>query len=165
MKQDNHGYQIVLPVAHAQVHLGKLVSLSDYESGISAAATKYWHLKTPNITDSVHTKFKVASNQGCLVQFFEGPTLTDNGTKLTPQPFNRNKSDLTGVLAYKDPTVSADGVLLGIDRIGADNKANGTARTETEFVLKPNTSYLVKVTADSNGTEIVLQSDFYTDEG
>jgi len=83
---------------------------------------------------------------------YEGSTST-GGTAFTPINRNRNYTDSSNVAMVMNPTVTATGVLLDAQFLpgGVGKKAGGGSATSREFVLKPLTNYLIRMT-NVNGT-------------
>lgn len=70
---------------------------------------------------------------------YRGPTITANGTSLTPRNMKSGQSDTVQSNWYSSPTISARGVLI----TGADG-INATARIPVT-ILEPNNDYLISV--------------------
>ncbi|MEE4248237.1 MAG: hypothetical protein V2I33_22845, partial [Kangiellaceae bacterium] len=101
-----------------------------------------------------------------LIEFFESPTLTNNGTALTCRNNDRQSEELSTLTHYYDPTVSADGTRLLVNVVGTDGTtpqgdSGGATKRDNEFILKPNTSYLVKFTTQTNDNRISCCAEHY----
>jgi len=149
---------------HHMVHDGYSYSVSDHDSSVDIASPKYWHIITPNTAKRCHVKIAVISDHAALVEFFENPTTTANGTALAAYNNDRNSINATTMSFYYDPTVTADGTRLVVEYIGTYNpktRIGGSSRAETEFILKQNEQYLVKVTPENDNTKVTVQIEFY----
>lgn len=158
------GYLVGIDIVHHKVHEGNFYTVSDYDSAVQIVAPKYWHIITPNTAKRIHAVISVISNLAGLVGFFEAPTTSANGTALTARNNDRNSGNTPTVLFYKDPTVTTKGTALLYGRNGANNtktQIGGITRSNAEFILKQNTKYFVKFTADANNTEAVFVCEFY----
>lgn len=153
-----------IPIEHHMVHKGKYFFVTDYDSDVDIATPKYWHIKSPNSTTRIHLVIMLTTDLAAVIEFFESPTTTDDGTQLTAYNADRNSTNTPTATFYYDPTVSADGTLLQKDRLGTDkppSRLGGHIRNATEFILKQNTAYLVKISPESDNTKISLNIEFY----
>lgn len=109
--------------------------------------------------------FEVSASAGATkIEIFESPTTTANGTAITPLNKNRSSTRTSLTSVYFNPTVSANGTLLATRQIlsiggGAHTEGGGTG-ISSEWVLKPNTKYIVKIT-NLSGSTITYASSFY----
>lgn len=76
------------------------------------------------------------------VQFYEGTTVTNNGTGVPIIGLNRQRSLAQTPTVFRAPTISADGDLLynDIRTYGVEPQFTHNA----EWILRPNTNYLVR---------------------
>ncbi len=145
----------LIDVVHYKVHQGDFYSVSDYDSDVDILSPKYWHIKTPDTSVRFHVSIKVSGSLAGLVDFFENPTLSNDGTSLTPNNNNRNSVKTSSLSFYYDPTVSNDGTNQPASKIG------GGVRTGSEFILKQNMSYIVKFTPAADNTAVSFTCEFY----
>lgn len=106
--------------------------------------------------------FSVAAGGDCEIEFRESPTVTANGTALTPRNMNRAYSDSPTASAFQGPTYTGGTLLANyLNPGGTKNQSvGGTARNNTEWVLAANTSYIIRGINRSGGAvplSIVLQ--------
>lgn len=139
----------------------------DYDSAVSSPATKYWHIKTPDsLKRIIFTNRLIASKQG-LWELFEEPDLSSDGTPLTIFNNDRNSSNTSTVLCFKDPGINSDGVRIPVNVVGSDSTAavgGSGGMTGAEIVglkLKQNTSYLVKYTPQLTNTRVSNCFEWY----
>jgi hypothetical protein len=85
--------------------------------------------------------------------FYEGATST-GGTAFTPINRNRNFTTESQVAMVINPTVNTTGTLLDAQFMpgGVGKKSGGGDAQSLEFVLKPLTNYLIRMT-NVNGTD------------
>jgi len=91
-----------------------------------------------------------------LIEFFESPTVTTLGTQVATRRRNRANANVSQMLVYSGGTVSANGALIDDDQLllvgqGA-NVLNGTGTIEDGWVLKANTTYMIKLTNQASST-------------
>jgi hypothetical protein len=168
-RSDASGVFIYMNWFHALIHKGELFEINDVDDDVDIATPKYWHFKTPSSdSEYYHYVMEVDCDGGALVQFFESPTLSDDGSTLSEGNYNRNSSKSSDLLSYKDPTVSDDGKRLVSHEIGSNGgggffgapSAGGT--NLREFILKPNTSYIVKVTVRQDNSNVDIDVTYYS---
>lgn len=85
-----------------------------------------------------------------LLELYEAPTVTTLGVQQSSRRRNRSNPNVSKMLIYAGGTVSANGLLIVDDLLlgigqGA-NVVNGTAGLDDGFVLKANTTYMIKMT-------------------
>lgn len=92
-----------------------------------------------------HAVFYYESPGESEFYFYEAPT-TSGGTTMTINRRNRNILTSSSGAAVLDPTVSATGTEIFTEFIPAGNKGGGGATYSFEYVLKPLTTYLLRLT-------------------
>jgi len=163
---DPLGYLAPIEIEHHQVHDEQFYTMSDYAVNVQAAAPKEWFVRTPNTVRRFHCKISVEVDGGSLLEFFENPVISggDEGTLLPFYNNDRNSLATATVSGYKDPTVGNSGVTrLQVSRVAPSvgKKVGGVARIGSEWILKQNTDYLLRVTVDANGTEVTTSWEGY----
>lgn len=161
----NNGYLTTIDIEHHKIHEGEHYVCSDYDNDVDITGPKYWHFKSP-ATGRIHFIFEIISSKNGLIEFFESPTITGNGTALTCYNNDRNSTSTTTLLAYYDATASADGTKLlsfvvGSDGANPTGARGGSQQRVHEFILKANTSYLIKHTATTDNSRVSMTADFY----
>ena len=91
-----------------------------------------------------------------LLELFESPTVTTLGSIQVTRRRNRSNPNVSQMLVYSGGTVSANGSLIMDDLLlnigqGA-NVVSGTATIDDGFVLKANTTYMIKLTNLASST-------------
>ena len=91
-----------------------------------------------------------AASNAVAIEFREAPTVTSAGTAQSVISRNRIESETPTLAVYLGPTVTADGVLLATSKIFASgtgaNRVGGDAAIPIEWLLKPETDYVFKLT-------------------
>lgn len=152
---------VVISEEHHAVHEG-LAYVASGGATLALSAVKDILIATPNDAENlVHLLIQVRGSGESNVLFYEAPT-TSVGTPVTPRNRNRNASDTTAVTVLDTPTVTAVGTLLLEEHFGSGRQTGGETRSEGEFVLKPNTKYLIRITSEANGNDISWHLHWYT---
>ena len=152
------GALVSIPHDHVYVHQGKMW-YCEYSASVANAAAMLISITTG--TKEMHIGMSAITGGAATVAFFEGPTISVQGTALTPVNLNRlNAVALTTGVAFKHtPTVTGDGTTL-FSRLtpGGTNPAlqiGNQARAGTEWILKKGTTYLMRITNSSGGNAIL----------
>ena len=127
---------------------------------IKAPVGKYLHYRPTNL---------VTSADKVTIEFYEGATVTaETGTAVTPSNHNRNSALTSGVTLLDAPTVTADGTkfaqvyIPGATGVGGSRTGASAGVSNSEWVLKPNTVYMIKVTNGSSGSnDIQINFQWY----
>lgn len=97
---------------------------------------------------------------------YEGPTVSDEGTALTPWNRQRNSANAATVVVKHTPTVSGVGTALhngewqGSTGVGVSRNQGGSRATQ-EIDLKENTTYLFRITARASNVRASISLDWY----
>lgn len=144
---------------HSYIHEGIF-----YESfnkfTLAAGATRVVTLKTPV---GVYLHYRptnlVTSADKVLIEFYEGATVTaETGTAVTPANHNRSSALTSGVTLLDAPTVTVDGTkftqvyIPGATGVGGTRTGASAGVSNSEWVLKPNTTYMIRVKNGSSGS-------------
>ena len=95
--------------------------------------------------------------------FFEGTTTSAQGTAFGIVNKNRNSSNVAATVVTLAPTITDDGTQLKTSQIPSASVAELFSQSKGgEWVLKPSTQYLVRITNSSGGTaSINITINFY----
>lgn len=144
---DEYGMLKTIAAEASYVHDGKAFNFS-FVGSISGAT--YMMGRTGDKVAHLLGYHIIADSNDLLVQFFEAPTVTANGTQQTVVSRNRVTSEAPEMQVFTGPTVTADGTLLNASKIFASgqgaNKVGGDTTIPIEWLLKPNTDYIFKLT-------------------
>lgn len=153
---------VMMSYMHHKVHDGELFQLGHYASGIAADGTLELRFATGNSKAVPHMLFEVETDLGCLAELYKGTAKTHvGGNAITPVNHNDN-FDTNGsfVEVCHTPGGAGDGTLFGRALLGG-NRQPGDRQSGHEFVLAPNTAYLLKCTAFNNNTAINAMALWY----
>lgn len=146
---------ITITLEHSKIHQGEGWEVSIETGSIASGASYYVLFKTSEGYRPHLRSYEVtATDSPTTIRLFEGATVSADGTAASARNRNRNESDVNGVSVFVQPTVTDEGTRLETDFIPtAGNKAGGNAGSfYEEFVLRPSTNYLIKITNGSNNT-------------
>jgi len=133
---------------------GKAFLLTGTYEGLATDAVLYM-LMDGNGVDGFHFHdFKVNTiGSPVLVEFFESPTVTVNGTAMVGTNQNRLSTNTATALTYIGSTVTDDGTFLGsaeILGVTTSNNSIGEADMGSDWVLDPAKLYIFKFTNGFN---------------
>lgn len=149
----------VIQYDHHEIHGGRAFVYCE-QNTLGNEGTRDILLVTPNTTRWSHLTFGFRSSGEANFVFYEGTTTSDDGTAVTPMNRNRNSDHTAGMLVYHTPTVSAVGTQLCTRHFGA-GRTPGEERGISEWVLRQNTKYLIRVTSEAASNDISSAFDWY----
>ncbi|HET8689348.1 MAG TPA: hypothetical protein VFM18_22285 [Methanosarcina sp.] len=131
------------------VHSGYAFSFTNHGTMLAGASISFL-----GITGALQVHFdglEIAISQGAvLLEFYEAPTITSNGTVMNMRRRNRANPNRPTINVYSNPTITANGTLLEDElfpQIGnGANVLSGNVGLDEGWVLSSNTSYLIKLT-------------------
>lgn len=148
---DNFGSLKTIGIENSAVHAGISFTYAG-AAQIAALGHAYFHGKTGNIVSHLMGFFVKTDAAPVTVEFFEAPTITNDGTPQTPIARNRIASNECLMQVFAAPTVTADGTQLLIGKILGDKQTVSSSNLDGEWILKKNTSYIFKITNTTNQT-------------
>lgn len=159
------GADVVMEYDHHEVHHGHSFKLDDVQT---VDGTQKWMVTTPNSKKYAHMIFDALCTGQMLMVVTEGANRTGT-TELTP--INRNRVGTPAEATVKvhrdtsegdtDGAITIKNAQLGI----TDQPTSETSesRGRNEYVLKPNTKYIVAITTIASVT-VSLHLDWYEHE-
>lgn len=159
-----------LELAHHRIHEGNLFHINIINTNLQIANPKYFLFVSPSqdpvLTDTtkVHLIFRVTTNPGILLEFFEDSIVSNNGTALPIINHNRNSTTQSLGKAFENPTVVSEGTRIYIELVGTATVGGmslSANRDEDEYILKIQTNYLLKITPLVDGVSTTTLFDGY----
>ena len=165
---------VVIDVAHHEIHEGD----SYIADNVVDAAGLDLAFKIPTGTKRAHLIFQWAAESKAHIEIYEGRTWTaGSGSKVVIYNRDRNSTntsqtqeDTTGTFGanmgvVKNPTGQAGGTVIHNEYSWSDKKETVRNRDVSEFILKNNSTYLIKLTSDDGvkGLHIALHWYEHTD--
>lgn len=137
---------VALEEIHSHIHEGIFFSYDTTNIALGATASIEALVVIPSGIYA-HSRPACAAGATSRLSIFESPTVTDNGTEVTDDVKNRNRasSSTTTLTVYSGPTVSDDGDSLE-DKIIPENIFFEISSPYLEWILKPSTTYLIRLT-------------------
>lgn len=148
MKTDPGGSRWGIEYAHAAVHQDIICRATEYVDSLNG--DRFYLIKAP-ADKEVHLQWALTSSGSLVMEMYENPTVSDNGTQITASRLNRgsNKSDPDYV--FHTPTVSDNGKLLSTEYNGGTPSQKGSdAHEGSEWLIPAGESILIKCTTSSN---------------
>lgn len=158
----------VIEFDHHQVHEGESFQVTSPPAALASGASIDFRLVVGAVlptTRAPHLDIEVDATVETWVYLYEAPTTSANGTQQTVHNRNRGSTNTPSATVWLGPTVSAEGVLLSSWIIGSGNKGGGSSRGSLEWVLKPSTVYLIRMTAKAANNDACMRLQFYEDLG
>ena len=148
---DNFGSLKTIDVLNSTVHAGIAFTYAGVTS-IPSGQHAYFHGLTGDITSHLMGFFIKSDVAPVTVEFFESPTVTNNGTAVPAIARNRQSDIVPLMQVFAAPTISADGTQLLIGKLLGNQQTVSSANLDGEWILKKNTHYTFKITNNSNQT-------------
>ena len=156
--------------AHHEIHEG--VSFSAHIQVPATNNNASYDVLIKVGTGAIHVIPSISTSLGASWGLYETPTTTADGTATTVNNRRRSSQGVVGFVStstvFANPTVTATGTQLDGEFLGsggAGAKTGGQSRGMEEWVLKPATNYLIRVTnlSGSNGMVGTVHLHWYQD--
>jgi len=161
---------VTIDTVHDHVHKGITVQAS-YKSpeGADVADNSDVTLAIFTGRRTSHLAFQVAAGGDAELLLYEGASLSANGTNLSAYNLNRADSIFTpSTHVTHTPSVTTNGILLHNSFLPggiAGGSVGGTARSETEWELKADTIYMIKlINRGGNAQPMSIVAQWYEEE-
>lgn len=165
LPRNSEGAVSTIDYVHHAIHDSCHFCVTVYDSDVDIGTPKIVRITTPDTSIRCHLVAYISGDGGFLFEFYENPTLDDAGDALTILNNNRNSVNTATATAFEDTTTQApnnDGILLEAGYSGGEKKKeSGTLGFRDEFILKQDEDYLVKITAESDSTKIIIVLKWY----
>ena len=148
---------------HAYIHDGRLFTALT-QNTLLTGASRYISIVTPSSAVYVHYRNEIVSSSAdkVTVELFEGATVTAStgSAKASINHHRVGTPTASAVLVRDGVTVTGEGTMIYQSYIGGGtNLGAGRSGAETqqgnEFVLRPDTVYVVKLTNGSSGSNTI----------
>lgn len=159
MEVDFTKAQIAIDAVHHMTHEGIHFGASTF---LTLAVDGVLYVKIETSDDQTHMEGQVVGTSGVEVAFYEDPTggMT-GGVDIPPVNHNRLSSNNSGLSLTSGVTAPTDtGTTLFNSTAGALRVAGSVTR-DREYILKTNSTYLMKVTSLANGNNVNIDFDWY----
>jgi hypothetical protein len=147
---DSNNSQITVDLAHFKLHHGDSFVVTDIVESLTT--TKKWMLTTADSLSLPHMIFDDNTTGESSIIITEGGDRIGT-TSIIPVNRNRSSANTTGVVVHRDVsggTTDGDVVIYSNRKGSTGNPSRGQTpgapRGIQEFVLKPDTKYLIAVT-------------------
>jgi hypothetical protein len=143
---------IFVSYAHAAVHRDLAIRATSPTFVAGTTPVLFLFTTPPNI--EVHLSWVVSNQVRVNPDFYESPTVTGAGTDMVYARLNRNSTRPILSTATHGGTVSAKGTLLSQNMLFSTQpnlKGAREVNEDSEWVLKPETVYLLEVVRPTSG--------------
>lgn len=164
----NSGALLAIPMEHHEIHEGHHFTFSVSDPDIDADETLEFLLTTPAEDEGhIHLFGDAYGALHTLVELFEDATHAASEAQ-TAYNNNRNSENEPGLAIATHDAGGEDGTRIfvsefGIDTGGFFNRATGggSVRADSEWVLKPASKYLIRVTSKTANNVVSLSLVWY----
>lgn len=163
MKQDLLGMEVAQDVDHFLCHIGALYGISDFVTGIAAATPQVWGLATGS--DEVHVKLAVVALTTGKIEVSPCTSFTP-GTVLVDYPFNQSRPKVDPLITFSRTPTAITGEVVRMTKPVPPNYAleantSHALRPTAEFILAPNSFYIVRFTSDADANKAEFMASHY----
>jgi hypothetical protein len=139
---------------------GKVYNMFHHFANVPATETRSIELRVPEITRITFThRVAISSHTPIRIELLEEPDFTPGVTEVPSYNADRNSPLTAGLKLVPNPTGITGGILIEDFRVfqaGAPGiSAPGAITDFSDDVLKPNASYIVRVTNNSGSTATI----------
>jgi hypothetical protein len=145
---------------HAKIHAGAGFNITGPLAIANIGGVAEMLAITPAFSYPHFRRFRIALDAGPLViEMYEGTTYSDIGTPMPIANKNRNSPNLPKLAVYEAPTVTDDGERFDYVYVPASKKESALgSQGLDEWILKPETVYLMRITNNTTGAGTSLGS-------
>jgi hypothetical protein len=157
---------IVIDEAHSKQHASKHFNATYYAVGSPSTAVSVLLTTPPSIASGgniMHTLFTVEADKGIYWIVGEAPNAT-GGSAITVYNNDRASLVTSGSVFLGNTTWTSSGTILTQHVTGANGAPSIDANARNEFLLVPNTKYLVYVIPTSTTTQTIINCTFYLEQ-
>lgn len=142
----------IVEYEHHEIHAGSYYR-AGFQLDVPNGGTATWVITTSNTTKWLHFRPAVDVELEAAIELFENPTSVTGGTSITPRNANRNLPDAsTATVVVQPSAVDLTGAIqLGNLVEGSGKSSGGNSASQFEWVLKQNTTYVLRVTNQALG--------------
>ena len=163
-KDPSGGALDVIDHLHYETHEGDVYYFAHLYESVANNETADMYINVGDIP--LHTTLRVNTGGTTFVNVYEGTTLSASGDDVVPQNKNRLFPNTNEFTVQADPTIDDLGTPMGTGEMlpggSAGQKAGSSNDERDEWVLAPNTTYLLRVTNKSGGAiHISISSSVY----
>lgn len=162
---------VVIEYDHHQIHEGESHIYCYLVASLASGSNQDFRINVPAglapTTRTPHVIFEVISTLETEIYLYEDMTYNagNGGTLQTSYNRNRNSANAAQMKIYLSPTAAATGTLIHVGLSGSGRAAGADGRSMTEFDLKPNSDYLLRITSRAASDKIVVRVLWYEDLG
>lgn len=164
------GGVVMIDSAHHEIHCGDSILFTDVvDLTNSAVRDILFVVPNPDIPEKrYHFYIEVLTESEANYKLYESVITSNNGTVVSA--FNRNRQDPVvpenEIVFTHTPTVTNLGTLIETEHWGSGRGVGGVNRAASEWVVKNNTKYLIRLTnATAVNNQVSLKVAYYVHPG
>ena len=163
-KDPSGGALDIIDHLHYETHEGDVYYFSHLYESVSNNGTADMYISVGDIP--LHATLRVNTGGTSYVNLYDGTSLSATGDDVVPQNKNRLFPNAHEFTVQADPSIDSIGTPMGTGEMlpgGSAGQKAGSSNTERdEWVLAPNTTYMLRVTNKSGGAiHISISSSSY----
>ena len=157
---------IVIDEAHSKQHASKHFNATFYSVGSPSTAVSILLTTPPSIASGgniMHTLFTVEADKGIYWTISEAPNAT-GGSAIVVYNNDRASVATSGSVFLGNTTYTSSGSILSSHVTGANGAPSIDANARNEWILNPNTKYLVYALPSATTTQTIINCTFYLEQ-
>lgn len=154
---------VEITLEHNMVHRGKHFSIADYALNQAISTTYDFAITTPAGLNRAHMLFGLSASEGATLQIYEDCTDLTGGTAETPVNNHRGSAVVSALTIVSNPATITLGTRIEGFLIGGA-RSSGVVNRDHELVLKPESTYLFRITSLANNNDIGWEVYWYEHE-
>jgi hypothetical protein len=157
------GAMITIDEAHSKQHYGRHFNATFYATGGPSTAVSVLITAPPTAGSVVHALFTVEADKSVYWVVGENPNVgATTSTAIVVYNNDRSSTSTSGTVFVGNPsTYVSSGTILTQHVTGANGAPSIDANARNEFLLVPNSKYLIYVTPSSTTTQTIINCTFY----
>ena len=151
-------------IPQCQVHIGAMFAVHSFDEDVADDGTVEWLISVGSVND-VYCTFSLTSTGSSLLEIFETPTTTEDGSGLASVDRNRSTDNSSTTSVFMGPTISVDGTIIDAIFVGGGNIGANTIGGDTMSpvgLVLPQGNYLLRATNKAGAAaDIFIHMDYY----
>jgi hypothetical protein len=147
-----------------ELALAKKIFEVSHDVGLTGSQTTYFQIKTVTTAPMILHLEVSSSDQPCKLTVLENPTVTLGTTAITPYNMYRLSTNQAVTLFYSNPTSISGGTAINTHIITAGKGGSAVSAESGVWILKKNTSYVLKVEQLSNQATTIAFNIVFAEE-
>lgn len=158
---------LIIAYQHYEIHNGCHFNICDFVD-LGDAEVFEFQITTPDTAKWAHFLYEAGSSGPVVIEIYENAIISAPGSAVPIFNNNRNSDNLSSLIIQTGATLSDNGTIIRKYSFGSTfnplSTTGGNARSESEIILKQNTTYRIRHISGSDGNSISYCAFWYEHE-